>query len=104
MYDYFERQEGVTLLRCMAHVRRKLNEAQNSHPKLVAEALQYIRLLYELEANLREQQASPEVVVVQRQAKALPIIDVMEAWMRKAADSCIPGDLLGKALDYAYKL
>ena len=28
----------------------------------------------------------------------------MEEWMKLAASKCIPSDLLGKAIDYAYKL
>ena len=32
VYDYFELQDGVTILGCMAHVRRKFTDAQMSHP------------------------------------------------------------------------
>ena len=34
----------------------------------------------------------------------LPIMDAMEAWMKVASKTTTPSDLLGKALDYAYKL
>ena len=102
-YEYLEKQDGVTLLGCMAHVRRKFIEAQNSHPRLAAEALRYIEILYELEANLRDANATPEETAAQRQAKALPIMDAMEAWMKAASTQCTPGDLMGKALSYAYQ-
>ncbi len=104
VYDYFEHQDNVTLLGCMAHVRRKFIEAQNSHPQAAAKALGYIGLLYELEANLKERKAATEEIARERQAKAVPIMDAMEAWMKSAASQCTPADLLGKALDYAYKL
>ena len=104
VYDYFETQDGVTLLGCMAHVRRKFVDAQNSNSSLSAEALQYIQLLYDLEANLRDDNATPEETAAQRQAKAIPIMEAMEAWMKKASLQCTPKDQLGKALDYAYKL
>lgn len=32
VYDYFEEQDNVTLLGCMAHVRRKFIDAPKSHP------------------------------------------------------------------------
>lgn len=32
-YDYFEEQKDVTLLGCMAHVRRKFTDAQKIIPK-----------------------------------------------------------------------
>ena len=104
VYDYFEQQSNVTLLSCMAHVRRKFTDAQSSHPQPAAVAIEYIRLLYELEANLKARNASAEEIAAERQSKALPIMDTMEKWMESVAKTCTPSDLLGKALDYAYKL
>ena len=104
VYDYFEQQKDVTLLGCMAHVRRKFTDAQGSHPKLAAQATEYIQLLYELEANLKARGATAEETAAERQSRALPIMDTMESWMKAAAGSCTPSDLMGKALDYAYKL
>ena len=104
VYDYFEQIPGVTLLGCMAHVRRKFIEAEKSHPVLAAKALDYIRLLYELEANLKASAATAETVAFERQAKAMPIMEAMEEWMKAVSGQCTPSDLMGKALDYAYKL
>ena len=104
VYDYFELQDGVTLLGCMAHVRRKFTDAQTSHPAEAAKAVEYISLLYTLEENLRSRGASFEEIARERQAKAIPIMDAMEEWMKDASLKCGPSDPLGKALDYAYKL
>ena len=104
VYDYFEQIPDVDLLGCMAHVRRKFIEAQKSHPVLAAKALDYITLLYELEANLKAASATADTVAIERQAKAIPIMDAMEEWMKGVSRQCTPSDLMGKALDYAYKL
>ena len=104
VYDYFEKVPGVIPLSCMAHIRRKFIEAQRSHPGLAAKALEYIDTLYMLEENLRSRGASEEKIRVQRRAKALPIMDAMDAWMESAQHKCTPDDLLGRALEYAYKL
>lgn len=104
VYDYFELQPDVTLLGCMAHVRRKFTDAQASHPQLARQAVEYIKLLYELEANLKSRNATAEETAKERQAKAIPIMDTMESWMQAVAKECTPSDPLGKALDYAYKL
>lgn len=104
VYDYFELQDGVTLLGCMAHVRRKFTDAQNSFPQLAAQAVKWIELLYALEANLKARGASFEEIAAERQAKALPIMDAMEKWMEQVHTQCTPADPMGKALDYAYKL
>lgn len=104
VYDYFELQDGVTLLGCMAHVRRKFTDAQTSHPAESARAVGYISLLYELEENLRCRGASFDEIARERQARAIPVMDAMEEWMKAASLKCGPSDPLGKALDYAYKL
>ncbi|MCI6485865.1 MAG: IS66 family transposase [Bacteroidales bacterium] len=103
VYDYFESQENVALLGCMAHVRRKFTDAQASHPQLAAQAVKWIELLYTLEANLRDEGAGYERIAAERQAKALPIMDAMEQWMETVHTQCTPADPMGKALDYAYK-
>ena len=104
VYDYFEQQDNVTLLGCMAHVRRKFTDAQKSFPQLAAQAIKWIELLYNLEANLKDQGASYEQIAAERQSKAIPIMDAMEKWMENVHTQCTPSDLMGKALDYAYKL
>lgn len=104
VYDYFEQQDNVTLLGCMAHVRRKFTDAQASFPSLAAQAVKWIGLLYTLEANLKARGASLEEIAAERRAKALPIMDAMEKWMEQVHTQCTPADSMGKALDYAYKL
>ena len=89
---------------CMAHVRRKFTDAQTSHPEEASKAVEYISLLYTLEENLRSRGASFEEIARERQAKAIPIMDTLEEWMKGASLKCGPSDPLGKALDYAYKL
>ena len=104
VYDFFEEQDNVTLLGCMAHVRRKFCDAQISHPKLAAQAIKWIELLYTIEGNLRDKNATPDEIAAVRTAKALPIMDAMEKWMMAVHTQCTPSDPMGKALDYAYKL
>ena len=103
VYDYFEFQEDVTLLGCMAHVRRKFVEAQDSHP-LAAKFVGHIATLYELEENLRHDHADAETVRRERERLALPVLDGIEAMFAPAAGQCTPSEPLGKALDYANKL
>lgn len=104
VYDYFELQDDVTLLGCMAHVRRKFTDAQAAHPDLAAQAVEWIGMLYTLEANLKARNATAEEIAAERQAKALPIMDGMEKWMEQVHTQCTPSDPMGKAIEYAYKL
>lgn len=104
VYDYFETVEGIVVLGCMAHVRRKFVDAQGFYPELAAEAVRRIDLLYSLERNLKARNATYDEIRKERQEKALPIMDAMETWMMAASTRCTPASSLGKALDYAYKL
>ena len=104
VYDYFELLGNVTLLACMAHVRRKFTDTQASHPELSARAIKWLELLYDLEANLKAKGAAYEEIAAERQAKALPIMDAIEKWMESEHTKCTPSDPMGKAFDYAYKL
>ena len=88
----------------MTHIRRKFVEAERACPGVASKALEYIGLLYTQEENLRERKAPYEEVSRARKEKGLPIMDAMEAWMKVASTTTTPSDLLGKALDYAYKL
>lgn len=103
VYDFFEYQDGVTLLGCMAHVRRKFTDAQDSHP-LATEFANHIAHLYMIEENLRHANADAETVARERRDKSLAIMDGIEAMFAPAAKTCTPSDPLGKALDYANKM
>ena len=103
VYDFFEYQDGVTLLGCMAHVRRKFIDAEDSHP-LAAEFVNHIAHLYMIEENLRHDHADAQTVARERRDKGLAIMDGIEAMFAPAAKTCTPSDPLGKALDYANKM
>lgn len=52
-------------------VRRKFTDAQSSHPHQAQQAIEYIQLLYELEANLKARGATAGEIAAERQAKAI---------------------------------
>lgn len=60
--------------------------------------------MYELEANLKHRNATAMEIAAKRKDKALPIMNAMEEWMKAASCAYTPSDLMGNALDYAYKL
>lgn len=49
VYDYFEKQDGVVMLCCLAHIRRKFVEAELACPGVAKKALEYISLLYTMQ-------------------------------------------------------
>ena len=57
---------------CLAHARRKFDEAQTSHPTLAAQALGFFQQLYDLEDRGRE--FAPEARYALRQSEAVPLL------------------------------
>ena len=100
-YSIFEEKKGVLPLGCMAHVRRKFETALVTTPQ-AQKALDYIALLYMLEANLKEEGADYEQIRKEREQKAYPILQQMESWMKQTFNNCTPKSPLGKAISYAF--
>ena len=100
-YSVYEEKQGVLPLGCMAHVRRKFENALVYSPKAKT-ALEYIALLYVLEANLKGENADFEQIRRQREEKAFPILREMEARMQRTYNNCTPKSPLGKDISYAF--
>ena len=103
VYNEFENVPGITVLACMAHIRRKFVDAQKSNP-LAAEAVKYIATLYTLEENLKAAGATSDEIRAERQRLAVPILNGIEAWMRTAYMTCTPKEPLAVAIKYALSL
>lgn len=94
--------EDITIVGCLAHARRKFDEAMKSLPKgkakgsSAAQGLAYCTLLFEIEKGLAE--LPPKERYHQRLKQAKPVLDAFSAWanVRTAA----PKSALGKALTY----
>ena len=102
-YSIYEDKKGVLLLGCMAHVRRKFENALSTTPE-AQEALDYIAFLYMLEGNLKEEKADYEQIRKEREQKAYPILQQMERWMKQTFNSCTPNSPLGKAINFAFAM
>ena len=99
---YHNLPEGITVVGCWAHLRRKFDEAVKSQTKgkakgsSASQGLAYCNLLFEIEQGLAEKTAEEKYSERLKQAK--PVLDAMFAWanFRTAA----PKSALGKAFTY----
>jgi len=66
---------------CWAHARRKFYEARNSDPARSAQALAYIRLLYDVEDQAKEKHLDAAARDALRQQLALPRLIQFKAWL-----------------------
>lgn len=100
---------GIKHQGCLAHVRRRFDEALKVQKKpggRAKEALDMIAKLYHIEAMARKK-APPdgltelERIYRWRQEKSRPILDTFHAWLVKNQPEVLPQSLIGKAINYA---
>ena len=99
---YHNLPEEITVVGCMAHLRRKFDEAVKSLPKSKAkgssasQGLAYCNLLFGIEQELVGKTAEERYEERLKQAK--PVLDAMFAWANSR--TAAPKSALGKALHY----
>jgi transposase len=103
-YNIFEKHEGITLLACMAHARRKFEQALNNDPERAGYALEKMQELYMVERKAREQEFSYEQRKKLRQEEALPVLKELESWIKEQLPGLLPKSAIGEALTYTMKL
>jgi transposase len=83
---------------CLAHARRKFDEAKSSHPRLAAEALGFFQQLYEIEDRARELTAEARQAL--RQAETALLLEKFRVWADEQATHALPKLKFGEALSY----
>lgn len=106
-YNEVCRQNNLTSVGCMDHARRNFIEAQKAQPKgnkikvsKADMALSYINKLYAIERPIKD--ASNEERLAVRQAKSVPILDKLYAWLIKTKPRVAKDSLTGKAMTYLF--
>lgn len=101
----FKNSDRVTQLYCMAHMRRKFDEAAGHDLARASYAIEQIAKLYALEKQIRESAPamSEEQIVRLRMKEAKPILEQMKAWLLQQQAQKLPGPI-GKAVAYALPL
>jgi transposase len=98
---YTSKVTGVSHATCWAHIRRKFIEAENSDARRCQKALEYIRLLYEIEGAVRDIE-SVEILRARRE-RSLPIVEEFFEWLgTELTDlTILPSSPFSKAASYA---
>lgn len=104
VYSIYEDKQGVILLGCWAHARRKFENALTEDEARANKALDYISLLYQVEANLKEENLSDEEIAQERKRLSYPVLREFEKWMHDISVDLLPKSLMGKAVSYTFSL
>ena len=103
-YKIFEQKQGVTLLACMAHARRKFDEAKGNDRSRSEYMLTQIQQLYQVEHEARQKGLSYDERKELRQAKSVPVLQQMEKWMKEESIYLLPKSAIGMAVAYTSSL
>jgi transposase len=104
VYDDFGNQQGVSLLACMAHARRKFEQAMDNDKANASFALSKIQELYALERKARECAYTFDQRKELRQEQALPVLVELEKWLKDKINTTLPKSKIGEAMAYTIKL
>jgi hypothetical protein len=100
----------VTEVACWAHARRKFYDARSSDPATSAQALAYIRLLYDVEAQAKQTAEKEQVDLTSeryrlRQELAVPRLAQFREWLEsqqaERGGPVLPKSPMGQAIQYA---
>lgn len=98
------KNKSIILLACMAHARRKFEHAlENDRPRAEF-ALLKIQQLYQIEAQIREQELSADEIKAIRLEKSLPVLLEMETWLKEEIYQVLPKSAIGTAFAYTLNL
>ena len=104
-YDAVGRRDGVVHVGCLAHARRKFDEALKAQAAtgrggLAAEGIALIGRIYRIEKAAREAKLTAEKRKALRDDKARPVWTELRAWIDKNRRHVPPSSLIGKAIGY----
>ena len=100
-YNFVNEIAAIILFACMAHVRRKFEEARKKTPEIATIILTMIQQLYAIERKAREEGMSAAQRLELRQLKAKPIMEKLKTYLLDQATQVIPKSSIAKAINYA---
>jgi hypothetical protein len=100
VYEDFDKKPGITLLHCMAHARRKFDEAKDNDLVRASHVLTEMQKLYALERQAKENALSVDELYQIRQ-QIVPVLDDLKQWMLKNYQSVLPQSVIGQAIHYS---
>ncbi len=101
VYENFDKKAEITLLHCMAHARRKFDEAKDNDLVRASHVLTEMQKLYALERQAKSEGLTHEQRLVMRQQQATPVLKELKSWMLENYKSVLPKSLIGEALHYS---
>ena len=100
-YPAFARDRAITLIGCLAHVRRGFFEAREQAPGVAGWILNQIGILYGWEEQLRQSRAGPTLREARRSSHSRMVMDRLGRALSKLQSRYLPKSRMGEAISYA---
>jgi transposase len=101
-YDTFDNEE-ITLLHCMAHARRKFEQALNNDKERAEHVLHLLQKLYAIERKAKEENYTHVQRYELRQAESVTVLQSLHEWFKENIIQVLPKSLMGEAITYSLK-
>lgn len=101
VYESFSKKHGIIHLQCMAHARRKFDEAKSNDKTLSEYALTEIQKLYAIERRIREEGLNADQAKELRQTESVPLLTGFKSWLMENYKQVTPQSPIGKAISYS---
>jgi transposase len=102
-YDELGRNKSIVHLGCMAHARRKFDQAKDNDQSRASHVLTQIQELYALERKADEDQLTESQRQQLRDKKATPILSALKIWLSEQYTQVLPRSSIGKAIGYSLR-
>jgi len=100
VYDKIAKGKAITLVGCMAHLRRKFHESMDNDKTRATFALELIQSLYALERKMKEKKLSIAEKTAIRHTESKAIMLRFKIWLDKEEPKALPKSRIGKAMRY----
>lgn len=106
-YGGVSKRNDIVSVGCLAHARRKFDEALKAQKKkgrggLAKQGFDFMQRLYRVEREARDRQLDAYGRKALREEKAMPVWEEMRQWLDNALPQVPPQTLTGKALGYMH--
>lgn len=104
-YEQIADDEHITHVLCLAHARRKFDEATkvSGGSPAAREFIALIQKIYRVERELREKKLPDEEFIELRRKQAEPLLEKLKVQLEKKSLQVPPSTALGKAVGYTIK-
>ncbi len=99
-YESKGKEEGIELMHCLVHSRRKFEQAQEYDRVRSTHVLIEIKKIYMLERQFSEAHLGHQSIAEKRQKQTVPILQDLKEWLEKNYDDHAPPNPFMNALRY----